>query len=286
VWLDLDQQALDEAYDQSVYAPNMQQVIGRYATNSEAARRRLGTARRLAYGPTPKEALDLYAAARSNAPINVFVHGGAWRAGSATDYAFLAELFTAAGANFIALDFINVLETDGDLRPMVEQVRRAIAWVYENARSFAADPDRLYVSGHSSGAHLVGVALVTDWSRAFNLPANLIKGALCCSGLFDLKPVRLSARSNYIKFTDETERSFSPLRYVGSINCPLLLAHGTLETPEFQRQTRDFAAAVRQAGKEVGLLVGEGYNHFEILETLANPHGILGRAVLEQMGLA
>ena len=64
-----------------------------------------------------------------------------------------------------------------------------------------------------------------------------------------------------------------------------ILTYGTYETPEFQRQTRDFAAAVKAAGKPVELLVGEGYNHFEMLETLANPYGLLGRAVLGQMRL-
>jgi arylformamidase len=65
-----------------------------------------------------------------------------------------------------------------------------------------------------------------------------------------------------------------------------VLTYGTYETPEFQRQTREFAAAVKTAGKPVELLVGEGYNHFEMLETLANPYGLLGRAVLRQMHLA
>jgi len=59
----------------------------------------------------------------------------------------------------------------------------------------------------------------------------------------------------------------------------------TYETPEFQRQTRDFAAAVKAADKPAELLVGEAYNHFEMLETLASPYGLLGRAVLKQMGL-
>jgi arylformamidase len=66
---------------------------------------------------------------------------------------------------------------------------------------------------------------------------------------------------------------------------PLVLSYGTYETPEFQRQTRDFAAAVTAAGKPAELLVGDGYNHFEMLETLANPYGLLGRAVLTQMQL-
>jgi arylformamidase len=104
--------------------------------------------------------------------------------------------------------------------------------------------------------------------------------------MFDLKPVRLSKRSDYVKFTDEMEQALSSQRHLDKLNCPVTVAYGTLETPEFQRQSRDFAAAVQAAGKPVRLLVGEGYNHFEMLETLANPYGVLGRAVLEQMHLA
>ena len=128
--------------------------------------------------------------------------------------------------------------------------------------------------------------LTTDWPKDFNLPPNTVKGGLCCSGIFDLKPVRLSARSSYVKFTDEMEQALSPQRHLDKLNAPVIVAYGTLETPEFQRQSRDFAAAVKVAGKPIQLLVGEGYNHFEIRETLANPYGLLGRAVLAQMNLS
>ena len=158
--------------------------------------------------------------------------------------------------------------------------------LYRAARqSFGGDSNRIYVSGHSSGGHLAGVVLTTDWRKEFNLPVDAVKGGLCCSGLFDLKAVRLSARSAYVKFTDEIEQSMSSQRRLELLNAPLVLAYGTLETPEFQRQTRDFAAAVQAAGKSMQLLVGEGYNHFEIIETMAHPYGLLGRAVLEQMKL-
>jgi arylformamidase len=286
VWLDLDQKELDDAYDQSVYAPNQRQITGRYATNSEAVRARLGAPRRFAYGPTDIEGLDVYMTRQPNAPINVFIHGGAWRGGLAKNYASPAELFVRAGAHFVVPDFVNVLQTGGSLMPMAEQVRRAVAWVYRNAGSFGGDPSRIYVSGHSSGGHLAGVVLVTDWQKQFDLPADSVKGGLCCSGMFDLKPVRLSKRSAYVKFTDEMEHALSPQRHLDKLNCPLIVAYGTLETPEFQRQSRDFAAAVKAAGKPVQLVVGEGYNHFELPDTLANPYGPLGRAVLEQMRLA
>ena len=210
---------------------------------------------------------------------------GAWRRNKAADYVVLAELFVRAGAHCVILDFITVDEAGGSLFPMAEQVRRAIAWVYKNAESFGGDRNRLYISSHSSGSQLGGVMVTTDWTRE-NLPRDLIKGALLASGMYDLKPVRLSKRSLYVKFTDEMERDLSAQRHIAHLHTPLVLAHGTRETPEFQRQTRDFYAAVKAAGKPAELIVGEGYNHFEFLETLANPYGLLGRAVLAQMKLA
>ena len=285
VWLDLDQQELDDAYDQSKYAANLQQIVKRYATNSEQVRARLGAPQRLAYGATPVEGLDLYPTRKPNAPVHVFIHGGAWRGGLARDSAYPAETFVNAGAHYIAVDFNNVVETKGDLAPMADQVRRAVAWIYRNAASFGGDPNRVFLSGHSSGGHLAGVVLTTDWQKDFGLPRDVLKGGLCCSGMFDLKPARLSARSSYVKFTDEVEQALSSQRHLVHLNCPVIVAYGTLETPEFQRQSRDFAAAVKAAGKPVELLVGEGYNHFEMPETLANPYGLLGRAALEQMKL-
>jgi arylformamidase len=282
----MDQAELDAAYDQSKYAPNLAQLVKRYATNSEAVRARLSAPRRYAYGSTPIEGLDVYMTKRPNAPINIFIHGGAWRGGLGKDFGYAAELFVHAGAHYVVPDFINVMEAGGSLMPMAEQVRRAVAWVRRNAQSFGGDPERIYVSGHSSGGHLTGVILTTDWRKEFDLPADTVKGGLCCSGMFDLKPARLSARSSYVKFTNEMEQALSSQRHLDKLSVPVIVAYGTLETPEFQRQARDFAAAVKAAGKPVQLLVGEGYNHFEIPETLANPYGLLGRAVLEQMKLA
>jgi arylformamidase len=285
VFLDMDQEELDDAYTQIKYAPNQPQIVARYASNSAITRAYLGEPRRLAYGNAAIEGLDLYATTAPNAPVCVFIHGGAWRFGEAKNYLFPAETFVQAGAHFAAVDFDSVDTTGGDLMPIADQVRRAVAWVYANAPSIGADPRQLYVCGNSSGAHLAGVVLTTDWAGDFGLPADAVRGGLVISGMYDLEPVRLSARSDYVRFTDAVVATLSPQRHVDRLTCPLVVAYGTLETPEFQRQARDFAATARNAGKSIELLVAEGYNHFEILETLASPYGFLGRSVLRTMNL-
>ena len=285
VFLDYDQAEIDAAYDQLLWAPNQPEIAKRNAQKNVATLARLGPPQRMAYGSTEIEKVDVYATTQRNRPINVFIHGGAWRVTTSADSAYLAETFVDAGANFVAVDFSNAIETNGDLMTLADQVRRAITWVYRNASRFGGDANQLYVSGVSSGGHLASVVLTTDWQRTFGLPADIVKGGLFASGLYDLYPVSLSARSSYVKFTSGVIETLSPQRHIDRLVAPVIVAHGTLETPEFQRQSREFAAAVKAAGKAVTLLVAEGYNHFELHETLGNPYGVLGRAALQQMRL-
>ena len=285
VFLNYTQAELDAAYNQAAYQPNIQQLRDRWISNSERTRQRIGAPLRRSYGPTEIEQLDIFRTDRPDAPVFVFIHGGAWRAGLAKNYAAPAEMFIRAGAHYVVPDFVWVQDAGGSLFPMAEQVCRAIAWVYENAATFGADRDRIYVGGHSSGAHLAAVALTTDWRATFGVPANLIKGGMCSSGMYDLAPVRLSHRNSYVRFTDDMVEALSPQRHIDRLHAPLIVACGTYETPEFQRQARDFAAALKAAGNAGDLLVGEHYSHLELPETLCNPYGLLGAAVLGQMGL-
>ena len=286
MFLDYDQVELDAAYTQAVYEPNLPQIAARFASNSEATRARIGMPQRVAYGPTEIEKLDIYRAKQARAPIFVFIHGGAWRNYVAKEFAFPAEMFLSTGAHYVVPDFAWVQDVGGNLMTLADQVRRAIAWVYKNAASFGGDVSRLYVGGQSSGAHLAAVALTTDWKKEFGLPSDMLRGGLCISGMYDLKPVRLSARNSYVKFDNTVEEALSPQRHLDQLRAPLIVAYGTLETPEFQRQAREFAAAVKAAGKPVELIVGENFAHLELAETIGNPYGLMGRAILRQMALA
>ena len=122
VWMDMDQIELDAAYDQQFYAPMGDQIQKRVASISNAVRARLGEPLRLSYGPSELEKLDIYRARKPNAPIFLFVHGGSWRGGSARNNAYPAEMFVNAGANFIAIDFIDINQAGGDLRLMARHI--------------------------------------------------------------------------------------------------------------------------------------------------------------------
>jgi arylformamidase len=282
VWMDMDQKELDDAYDQAVYAPNRDVVIKRCVRNSELARQRLGQPKRFTYGPTKFEGLDVFAAKTPNAPIMIWVHGGSWRVGTASQYHYVAEPFLDAGANVVVVDFANVGDVGGSLLAMADQIRRSVAWVYKNAKEFGGDPERIYVSGQSSGGHWIGVLMTTDWP-AYGVPMNTIKGGVSGSGMYDLVPVRLSKRSEFVKFTDETVEKLSAIRNLDKLVAPIALVYGSLETPEFQRQSRDFHTLVKGQGKRVTLDLMEGYNHFEVMESIGNPYSLFGRAAVNMV---
>jgi arylformamidase len=284
VFRDLDQIDIDEGYDNDVYAFNAKTIGERRVYNNRIAQSVLGKPERVKYGPTEIERVDIYKTKQPNGPVMMFIHGGSWRGGRAEQFTVYAEPFVKAGANFVVVDFTNVRETDGDILPMADQCRRAVAWVYRNARSFGGNADALYLISRSSGSHLASCVLITEWEKQ-GLPRNILKGAVMGSGMYDLAPVRLSKRSSFVKFTDDMVEQLSAMRHIEKIHTPVVIGVGSLETPEFQRQAREFAAALKAAGKPRELIVAPGYNHYETGETIGQPYAVLGRAAMDMMGL-
>lgn len=170
VWLDYDQIDLDDGFNTAKAAPNLPEVTGRLATHSAAVRARLSEPRRIAYGPTAFESLDLYRTRIPNAPVSIFLHCGGFNLGTVKGHAFAADIFVRAGVHQVIPDFARAQDMGGDITPLLEQARRAVAWVHRNARNFNGDPDRIYVCGHSSGAELASLLLTPDWPAEGGLP--------------------------------------------------------------------------------------------------------------------
>ena len=217
--------------------------------------------------------LDIFAPKEaSRVPVVVYLHGGAWLRGSRLDCAYPAPAVTSRGAALVVPEFDNVGAVP--LPAMIEQCREAVDWAVRNAESFGGDPGRVYLAGHSSGAHLASCVLLGN---------TTIKGALLISGMYDLHAPMLSARSKYVKITPEELAAASAMRHLGRIGCPVAVAWSVGDSPEFRRQGQVLTAALQGMGRLAG--GGEIFsaNHFEEPRQLADPDSQLSRVLFALM---
>lgn len=278
-----DQPALDREYNNRQKVPDAAAYLARYETESGRARAELPGRLDVAHGAAAGETLDVFPAPGPGpAPVHVFIHGGYWHRMDKTDFSWVARAFRPAGAATVVINYALIPTVDMD--ELVRQCRAAIAWTWKNARTFGGDPDRIVISGHSAGGHLVAMMMATDW-RAFGAPADVIKGGTGISGLYDLEPIRLCYLNEVLKLTPEAARRHSPVLLAPTGRAPLLLAVGGLEGPEYHRQTDELAAAWRARGAPVDVLDMPGLHHFSIVSQLGDPKAELSRAILAQMGL-
>lgn len=282
VFLDYDQTQLDRAYDQSVWAPQMAQLEAEDGLASAALREIMPPVTRQ-YGPADGELIDIFAPAGGrSAPVLVFIHGGAWTRNTREDASYPAPTLVGRGAAYLAPDFGSLRTVR--LPQMVAACRAAVAWAIGNAASFGGDPDRVFLAGHSSGAHLAACVLTTDWT-AHGLPPDAIKGGFLMSGMYDLHPVVLSSRRQFLHLTAEEVAAFSPMRHLDRIACPIAIVSAEGDSPEFRRQSRVFADALEGMGRLASRMVVRDANHFEEPKRLADPQTEVSRAILSLMGI-
>lgn len=253
VWLDLDQAALDAAYDQRVWAPDAAEWIARYAADTQAARD--------AHPPETHDygggLLDLYRPAGTPRGIHLHVHGGAWRSLTRGDAGFCAPALLAAGFEVAVPDFR--LLPEHRLPDQLADVVAACAW--------AARRGALHLSGHSSGAHIAACAALDP------RVAPRLRSLTLVSGMYELVPVMLSARGAYVELSNAEITALSPIRRAQQLPRETLVAVGDRESPEFVRQARELAAAL---GREAMVLPET--NHFAAAYALGA--GALHQAML------
>jgi arylformamidase len=272
VFLDYTQEQLDQAYDQLVWAPHRDAIQAEIRKDCEAVRRKMPP-RTERYGRSDKQELDVFAPpGATKAPVLVYLHGGAWLRGARQDTIYPALAVTGRGAALVVPEFNNVSEVS--LPTMVRQCREAVDWTVRNAESFGGDPDKVYLAGHSSGAHLASCVLLDD---------PPVKGALVISGMYDLHAPMLSARSKYVKITAEELDAASAMRHLGRIRCPVAVAWSVGDSPEFRRQARVFADALEGMGRLAGRSEVFSPNHFEEPRQLADADSSLSRVLYALM---
>lgn len=282
VFRDYDQAALDRQLNLRARWPDHPQFFSRWARDSAAVRERLPGHLDLAYGDSPAERLDLFPAAGGTpAPLLAFIHGGYWQALDKGDYSYMAPAFNDTGVAFASLNYgLAPATTIGE---MIEQVRRALAWLHHHAGDYGIDPARIVVAGHSAGGHLAAMAAATDWPAVeAGLPAGLLAGACSISGVYDLEPIRLSYHNQVLHIAPEESVPWSPLHGLPGDAPPLLLAVGSEETGEFLRQHAEYAAAWQGHGLPLVEVDMTGLHHFTAVDALAD-RGHALHAAMQQL---
>ncbi|MBO3278020.1 alpha/beta hydrolase [Pseudomonas schmalbachii] len=271
----------DVQYNARASVADYEQYPRLYRELSDRAHAGLRCFKDVPYGPGASERLDIFPASRPDAPVLLFIHGGYWRALSKADSAFMAPALTEAGACVAVLDYD--LAPAVSLDHIVDQVRRALAWLYHNIAGFGGDPRRLFASGSSAGGHLTGMLLAGVWHAGYGIPPDALRGALPISGLFDLRPLLPTHINAWMHLDETAARRNSPLFHLPDSAGELVVSYGALETGEFARQSHDFLSAWNASGLRGRHVPAEGRNHFDVVLQLGEPGTPLYRAVLELM---
>jgi acetyl esterase/lipase len=227
--------------------------------------------RDVAYGPHPEQCLDVYMpVARAAAPLLMFVHGGGWSVGDKAQY--------AAVGNRLAQEGLVSMIVNYRLSPAVQHpahaqdVAQAIAWCYRNAATYGADPERLCLMGHSSGAHLAAlVALEPSYLAAQSVSTAVVRRVVGVSGVgydLDERYAEMCVAPFFSPvFGDDCSRwkLAAPLQYVEPTAPPFLLIHGLGDTEAPPASTEVFAAALQAAGVATQLVLVPDENHVSVM---------------------
>ncbi len=279
-------------YNNRARVPENPEHMARWAAESAAVRARGRFLADLAYGEPGSphagdERLDYFPtdfpADGVGAPLLVFVHGGYYKALDKRDHSFVAAELPARGVSVAVVNYS--LCPAVSVGTIVMQVVRSVAWLYRQAGQLGHDPNRIVVAGHSVGGHLAAMLMTTLWPQlGADLPADLVKGGLSVSGLYDLEPLR---RADFLqvdlKLTQDDVARMSPAYLPPATAAPLVTAVGELESAEYHRQNALIRAAwPDNAAEDVPL---PGRHHFNAMDDLARADSPLLRAVLSLAGV-
>ncbi len=270
---------IDAQYNAGAAVPGWGDYLQRWAADSAAVRARLPCELDVPYGPTLDETLDVFPAARADAPVFVFLHGGYWRALSSKDFSSVAVGLHALGITTVVVNY--ALAPKVTIDEIARQCRAAVAWTL---RRFGANG--VVVGGHSAGGHLSAMCALTRWSDDYGLAADALAGAVLVSGIYDLAPLRHSYLQPQIRLDDGIIARSSPLFAVRPCATPLLVTWGSDESAEFARQSTAFHDAWRRVGNSSELLPMAGAHHFSVLDGFSDRRSVLCRWIAARLGVA
>ncbi|PMR73151.1 alpha/beta hydrolase [Billgrantia endophytica] len=270
------QEAIDRQYD-PLRERDPMALVTDWRARSEASRARYRVTLDQPFGPSLAECMDVFHAEGTKTPVHLFFHGGYWRSLSHKEFGFVVDGLVRAGVTVAVVNY--ALCPSVPFSEVVRQSQAAVAWVHRNGERLGVDAGQLSVSGHSAGGHLCAMLLATDWEGVFGLPNDLIRGALCLSGLYDLGPFPWSWLQPKLQLTGRDVAAYSPLFRRTHVPAPVHLVAGGKESSEFERQMLAHARHLEAQGMEVTSELLPDDDHFSLLD-----HYRPGGHVAERIG--
>ena len=277
-----DQAAFDREFNNRAKVADADSIIARWYSDGQTARTSMSCRLDIAYGSHERQRLDIFPAPLPQSPILAFIHGGYWSSRDRAMAHFLAPFYVACGVTFASVGYRLCPEVQ--FEDVVDDARRAIAWLHANADSCGGDPKRLFVAGHSAGGHLAALLCGPQGPGM-----QVLKGGCSISGLHDLETIRLSYVNHMLNLDGETAKRFSPLAHAltikpGTIHLPpLIAAVGDQEGQEYLRQRDSLVSALRQARQPVALIDIADGNHFSACEAFSDPSHPLQEAMIRMI---
>ena len=271
------QRELDAEYDVENAVEDFRSYLTEYQTSSKAVRNLLQNRTVANYGHTLMERLTVYPADVPFSPVLIFIHGGYWKIGTGDEYDFIAAGPARAGFTVVIVTY--ELAPKVNIPEMVRQVRASVAWTAKHIGEYNGDTGRIFLAGHSAGAHLSAMTIDTHWQN-YGLAADTIKGMLLISGLYDLEPVSQCFVQPAVRITAEHILWYSPARILKTANIPLTIVWGDLETPAFRNQSFNYYHAWKRVGNQATSLLIAQKNHFSILNEFETADGELTKALI------
>ncbi|MBP5855412.1 alpha/beta hydrolase [Marivibrio halodurans] len=282
---DMDAATLNYEYSARAQVPGHMAHFHAWRTEGAAYRAAHLTAE-LPYGEGPGQAIDLYMpeGGEGAPPLHIFIHGGYWQALDKSDHGHLLAAMGAAGHAVAVINYDLLPKPGLTIDDLAEQCRRAVEALWRAAPLYGYDRARITISGHSAGGHLGAELAATDWpARDTDMPADLVKGAILVSGLYDLEPLRLTGVNKAVGMDEATAVRRSPIHMKPAHPLPVVVAVGGAESSEFHRQSRAFAEVWAHRGARTEFLALDGLNHFTVLEAFGDPSSALGARALRLM---
>jgi dipeptidyl aminopeptidase/acylaminoacyl peptidase len=265
VWRGFTRTQLDAAYNNAASIPDAMDTLALWTREGALFRAQHRGLLDLAYGPKPRNLIDIFRCGKARSPLFVFIHGGYWQRNSKEMFAHMAAGPLARGLDVAMIGY--TLGPDATLTEIVAETHAAIRWLRREGPRHGVGLGKLIVSGWSAGGHMTAMAM----------PLGEVDAGISISGIFDVEPCRLNYLNEKLNITPEEAAAMSPLLHLPAHKKPLVVAYGTRELPELQRQSVDYWKAWSEAGGP-GELLPLDHHHISIMDELSAVDGALARA--------